>query len=119
MSTLVLKLANIHIVRHGSDVLAEQKKTLIKSGLIFFAIISVLYIYLVGSVVADTAMLNKMQISQKQEMQRLGETESRALSQNQNLTVPYFLGQGYEEPKNLDVIRRKQNVAKNSLSSFD
>ncbi len=98
--------------------MAFQKKMLIKSGFILFAVILLAYIYLVGGVVSGSAKLKKMDILRQKEMSGLEAVESKMLSENRDLNISYFLGQGYEEPKNLDVIKRKPNVAKNSLSYF-
>ena len=118
MSTLVLKLVNIDIVRQGADTLTEQKRTLIKSGLILFAIILITYLYLVGGVVGDSAKLKKMDQIQKKEMRILEAAENKILSENKNLNITYFLEQGYEEPRSFGVIKRKPDVAKNTTLSF-
>ena len=118
MSTLVLKLSNINIIRYGNNPLADQKKTLIKGGVVLFAIILIAYVCLMGKVVESTATLKKMSTLEKQEMNNLEIVESKVLSENKDLNISYFIGQGYVEPKNLQVIKRKPDVAKNALSYF-
>lgn len=88
--------------------IVPQKK-LIKSGVLFFVLLTVLYLLLLGSVLNN--------IEQKKELSSILERESQslyaleALASQENINLDSFLELGYAESQRFEVIKTSRNVA--------
>ena len=90
--------------------------------LAFFAIgstcaLGVVYIYLVGNVVAGGFTKEKLQRQLEGLYAQVQNIESAALQEGRTLTSEFFVSLGYYEPRSLDAITRSRNVAETSQNS--
>ena len=92
------------------------QKRLVKSETLLFVGCAVLYLILTGSIVSNSVQREQLKSDLSLELRRAQETESVFVAEGGEL--PLFIGQGYEEPHALEVIKRRRNVAENSRTSL-
>lgn len=87
-------------------------------GILLLIVFSALYLYVSGLVVSQNlkrAGLEDLEVGLSQSAQ---EAESRLAAHESALRLDFFTKIGYEEPRELYVIKRSRNVAENNQSRF-
>ncbi len=96
----------------------KQRKTILKISILAFILFTAFYIYLAGAIAADNLNKEKLQSILNKVLSEKGTSEQILISQSNNLALSSLLGSGYEEPKDLILIRQQINVAKSQESSI-
>ncbi len=120
MSVLELTLSYTRSVAQGefetpSFALHEKKKMVIIAFGTLLAT-AVLYLYMSVSVVAQNYERDRLTALLRQTSAHAQEIEQRALGAHSVYTAQYFIENGFEEPKELGIIKRVNNVAEVSSS---
>lgn len=97
---------------------SHQKHNVILASFGVFVASVAFYLFLSGSVVSKNYERDSMMSQLQQSSSRAQEIEQRALSADSVYTSQYFLEHGYEEPKDLGIIKRSKNVAEVSNSNI-
>ncbi len=97
-------------------VVNTPKKRLVKTEALLFAGCAILYLVCTGSVVSKSVQRENLKSDLVRELRRTQETESALVAEGGEL--PLFIERGYEEPRALEVIKRRRNVAENSRTSL-
>lgn len=93
------------------DLNFRKKKNLLKTLLFVFIALVALYIYLTGSIVTQNLKRSDLaKALNKSDLEGAG-AESVFISESYDKSVEYFKTRGYEEPKNLEIIRVAGSVA--------
>ena len=93
------------------DLNFRKKKNLLKKLLFIFIALAAFYIYLTGAVVSQNFKRNGLETMLNKSKMESAEVESVFISESYNKSVEYFKARGYEEPKNLEIIRTAGSVA--------
>jgi len=88
----------------------SRRKAILKTGLFIFAVAAVYYVLLSGAIVGN----NLKKVALTRELS----TESRALDAVRSELIAGNSALGYKETKNLNVLKRTNNVAGNSIKSY-
>ena len=91
------------------DLNFRKKKNLLKNLAIIFIVLTAFYVYLTGTIVAKNLQReNLVNLLNKTEFEN-AEAESIFINEGYGKGMAYFIG--YEEPKNIRVIKKAGNVA--------
>lgn len=122
MSVLELTLSYTRSVAQGEfetpSLAFHEKKKIVLFAFGVFMATAVLYLYMAGVVVAQSYERDRLSTSLRQASARAQEIEQRALGANSVYTSQYFIEHGFEEPKDLGIIKRVSNVAEVSGTSL-
>ncbi|MDP3935188.1 MAG: hypothetical protein Q8Q46_03175 [Candidatus Giovannonibacteria bacterium] len=93
------------------DLNFRKKKKLLKNLLFVFIALAVFYIYLTGAVVSQNFKRNDLEKTLNKNSMESAGAESAFISESYDKSMEYFKTRGYEEPKNLEIIRTAGSVA--------
>ena len=102
----------------AEDFPVGKRKAILKSNLILLCAIAVLYVYFSGTIVSDNLKNIQLEKQYQNESRELNKTEAALISANTTLNPEYLASKGFEETKNLNVIKRNINVAENSKFNY-
>ena len=109
---LTFSYAKPYLQIAGRDDLSfRKKKMLLKNALFAFIALISLYLYLTGAIVSQNLKRNNLEVLFNKISLENNHTESAFILESAGKSAEYFLAGGYEEPKNLDTIKRASNVA--------
>ena len=96
----------------------SRRKAILKTGLFIFAVAAVYYVLLSGAIVGNN--LKKVALTRElsTESRALDAVRSELIAGNSALTIDYLGTLGYKETKNLNVLKRTNNVAGNRIKSY-
>ena len=93
------------------DLNFRKKKNLLKTLSFSFIALVALYVYLTGSIVTQNLKRSDLAEALNKSTLESAGAESMFISESYCKSVEYFKEHGYEEPKNLEIIRTAGNVA--------
>jgi len=93
------------------DLNFRKKKNLLKNLLFIFIALAAFYVYLTGTIVVQNLKRSDLtKTLNKNNLESIA-AESVFISESYGKSVEYFKARGYEEPKNLNIIRTAGSVA--------
>jgi len=93
------------------DLNFRKKKNLLKNLLFIFIALAAFYVYLTGAIVSQNFKQNDLEKTLNKSSMESAGAESVFISESYGKSVEYFKARGYEEPKNLNIIRTAGSVA--------
>ncbi|OGF64353.1 hypothetical protein A2661_02475 [Candidatus Giovannonibacteria bacterium RIFCSPHIGHO2_01_FULL_45_24] len=91
--------------KEAADLSLKQKGLILKILISLFVIFVSANLYFSGAVVSKTAERAALSAATNEALQRSGGAEAAFVAANYGKNLEYFLAQGYEEPKNLEIIK--------------
>ncbi|QQG42362.1 MAG: hypothetical protein HYW15_02520 [Candidatus Giovannonibacteria bacterium] len=91
--------------KEAADLPLKQKMLILKSMISLFILFVSVHLYLAGAVVSKTAERAALSAAADEALQKNMETETAFVAASYGKNLEYFFAQGYEEPKNLEIIK--------------
>lgn len=93
------------------DLNFRKKKNILKNLAVIFIVLVAFYVYLTGTIVAQNLKRSDLTRALYKSNLESAVSESVFISESYDKNVEYFKARGYEEPKNLNIIRTAGSVA--------
>ncbi len=93
------------------DLNFRKKKNILKNLAVIFIALAAFYVYLTGTIVAQNLKQSDLTKALYKSNLESAVAESAFINEGYGKGMEYFIARGYEEPKNLEVIKKAENVA--------
>src|SRR3989344_9686124 len=114
-----MSFLELSLYTYESPVLyAAKRKAILKTGLFMLIISVICYILFSGAIVTNNLKKTELVRELNAESRVLEGVRSELVAGDAMLTIDYLGGLGYKETKNLNILKRTNNVADNNTKSY-
>lgn len=97
---------------------AGRRKAILKAGILLLALSCIGYVVFTGTIVSNNVKRTELLKKYEAESRALEIVRSELIEGNAVITIDYLNSLGYRETKNLNVIKRTNNVAGKEFNSY-